>query len=560
MKKKRIIACLLVEVMALSMLAVPVLAVGDGNIDSGDGSGDGGGGMGSGTKQNYWNNEDGCRITVLKDGQKVYQMDWSNQPEAASVQASFVRKNKLDYLHGAVLTPAPASNLYTSTVVSRKMPTIVGGAGGNNIDAIKRYFTEENCIRSIAGGIGVPYDDLIGGQYKLLLEPIAYFVFKGTKYAMTATEAAEYDVLAKGQLRAWMKSLTHQNLPLSMFLEKTDTELHLEKWTGAKSGKQTNADIIHYLGMGIVTFKATPPVTPTTYDYEFRTDTDVIVSFPVSSSTEINPDDDAYVTLNIGGQTFRKAFICPAGGTQLIWIRWHTPSEPQQLTATATGVGNPVTLNINVVKLEEKTPPDPTYYDRNDDFKLSAVPDYGNNTSTTWGEWYARWIQVTATYGYWYFYYVTYQASLVIHDYELTPDKRCKTAYRMGNGQTTMKSGYAVEVSVEPLVQHGGGVADYDITPIQNAVATFPEFGYQEYNRLLEKVDVRSWSFKPNPFSYYGNRIHYTPLWYPDDMEYTVPVYVFDSWTPGGQLYATVSKSLYIFDDALNDWYIHIVD
>ncbi|BAL01336.1 hypothetical protein OBV_41370 [Oscillibacter valericigenes Sjm18-20] len=559
MKKKRILASLLATVMALSMLAVPVLAVGDGNIDSGDSSGDGGG-MGSGTKQNYWNNEDGCRITVLKDGQKVYQMDWSNQPEAASVQASFVRKNKLNYLHGAALTPAPASNLYTSTVVPLKMPTIVGGAGGNNIDAIKRYFTDKSVIQSIAGGIGVPYDDLTGGQYKLLLEPIAYFVFKGTKYAMTATEAAEYDVLAKGQLRAWMKSLTHQNLPLSMFLEKNDTELHLEKWTGARSGKQTNANIIHYLGMGIVTFTATPPVTPATYDYEFRTGTDIIVSFPISSSSEINPDNNAYVTLNIGGETYRKSFICPAGGTQLIWIRWHTPSEPQQLTATATGAGNPVTLNINVVKLEEKTPPDPTYYDRNDDFKLSPVPDYGNNLSTTWGEWYARWIQVTATYGYWYFYYMSYEASLVVHDSSLKPDERCQTDYKMSNGQTTMKSGYAVEVSVEPLVKHSSGVADYDVTPIQNAVATFPEFGYETYDRLLEKVDARNWMFKQNPCSYYGNRIHYTPLWYPDDLEYTVPVCVFDSWTPGGQLYATVSNSLYIFDDVLNDWYIHIVD
>jgi hypothetical protein len=76
------------SIMVLSLLAVPVLAVGDGNIDSGDGGGDGGGGMGSGTKQNYWNNEDGCRITILKDGQKVYQMDWSNQPES-SVETSF---------------------------------------------------------------------------------------------------------------------------------------------------------------------------------------------------------------------------------------------------------------------------------------------------------------------------------------------------------------------------------------------------------------------------------------------------------------------------------------
>lgn len=553
MKKKRILASLLATVMALSMLAVPVLAVGDGNIDSGDGSGDGGGGMGNGTKQNYWNNEDGCRITVLKDGQKVYQMDWSNQPEAANVRRSFAPKNKLDYLHGSSLNILV--NQYTSTVVTVKMPTIVGGSGGNNIDAIKRYFTDEYIIKLIAGGIGIPYEELTGGQYKLLLEPIAYFTFKGVKWAMTATEAAEYDALISGQLRAWMKSLTHQNLPLSMFLEKTDTELNLEKWTGAKSGKQTNANIIHYLGMGIVTFKATPPVTPSDYDYEFHTDTDVIISFPIASSTEITPEDGKYVTMTVGGKTYRKAFICPEGGTQLVWFRWHTPSEPQEMTASAFGGDSSVTLRLNIVKLEEKTPPDPTYYDRNDSFTPSPVPDYGNNTSTTWGEWYAE-----KFFGVWTWKYITYQASLVIHDYELTPDGRCKTAYRIGSGETTMKSGYAVEVSVEPLVQYGGGVADYDVTPIQNAVATFPEFGYQEYNRLLEKVDARNWSFKPNPFSYYGNRIHYTPIWYPDDVEYTVPVYVFDSWTPGGQLYTTVSKSLYIFGDVLDDWYIHRIE
>ncbi len=515
--------------MLLSLLVVPTLAVGDGNIDGGGGNGDGGGGMGEGSKQNYWNNEDGCRITVLKNGQKVYQMDWSNQPET-TVKRWFAKKNKMDYLHAASLNVVVGTQ-YTSTVVPLKMPTIVGGAGGNNIEAIKRYFTDKNVINSISGGIGVPYDDLTGGEYKLLLEPIAYFTFKGVKWAMTATEAAMYDAQIEGQLRAWMKSLTHQNLPLSMFLEKSDTELHLDKWTGAKSGKQNNANIIRYLGMGIVTFKAAPPVIPSEYDYEFHTDTDVIVSFPISSPTEINPDDGAYVTLSIGGKTYRKSFICPAGGTQLIWIRWHTPSGPQQLTATATGAGNPVTLNINVVELEENLPPDPMYYDRNDGFTLPEVPDYGSNVRTTWGEWYARWIQVSATYGYWYFYYVSYEASLTIHDSSMNPDQRCKTSYRMGNGQTTMKSGYAVEISVDPMVQYGTDVSSYDVTQIQNAVATFPEFGYEKYNRLLEKVDVRRWAFKQNPFSYYANRIHYTPLWYPDDMAYTVPVRVLDAWT-----------------------------
>jgi len=555
LQKKQLLAGLLAAFIGLSLIAVPALAEGDGNIDSGNGSGDGSGGgsgMGSGTKQNYWNNEDGCRITILKDGQKVYQMDWSNQQEAASVVMSFIPKNKLDYLHGANLVQKVKE--YTSTVVPLKMPTIVGGAGGNNIDAIKRYFTDKNVIQSISNGVGIPYDELIGGHYKLLLEPIAYFTFKGVKWAMTATEAAKYDVAVNGQLRAWMKSLTHQNLPLSMFLEKTDTELNLEQWTGARSGKQTDADIIHYLGMGIVSFKATPPAIPSDYDYEFRTDTDVIISFPISSSIEITPDDDGYVTMSVGGRAYRKAFICPKNGTQLVWFRWHTPSEPQEMTASAFGGDSSVTLRLNIVKLEEQTPPDPTYYDRNDGFSPSPVPDYGNNLSTTWGEWYAE-----EFFGFWTWKYVTYHASLVIHDSELTPDRRCKTAYRMGSGQTSMKSGYGVEVSVEPLVQYGSGVADYDITPIQNAVATFPEFGYQTYDRLLEQVDARSWSFKQNPYSYYSNRIHYIPLWYPDG-DYTVPVCVFDAWTPGGQLYATVSSTLNIFGDALDDWYIHVTN
>ena len=90
--------------------------------------------------------------------------------------------NRRKHKHGANLVQKVKE--YTSTVVPLKMPTIVGGAGGNNIDAIKRYFTDKNVIQSISNGVGIPYDELIGGHYKLLLEPIAYFTFKGVKWAM----------------------------------------------------------------------------------------------------------------------------------------------------------------------------------------------------------------------------------------------------------------------------------------------------------------------------------------------------------------------------------------
>jgi len=575
-KKKQIIAGLLEVIVVMFLLIMPATAEGDGNIDSGDGTGgSGGSGMGSGSKQNYWNNEDGCRITILCDGEKVYSMDWSNQPES-SVATSFVKRNKIDYLHGSSLERATIP--YTSTVVPQKMPTIVGGAGGNNIEAIKRYFTETNRIKAIAGGTGIPYDSLIGGHYKLLLEPVAYFTFKGVKYAMTATEAAKYDVLSNGQLRAWMKSLTHQNLPLSMFLEKDDTELHLQKWTGPKSGKQTDANIITYLGMGIVSFKAKEqPPDPSAYDYEFHTDTDVIVSFHLINNTgsDITPDDSAYVTLNIAGTHYNRQFVCPAGGTQLVWMRWHTPSVPQVITMTATSSQIPslyTTLTARITQLVENLPPDPTYYDRNDGFHVAAAPSYGNNRATTWGEWYSYWHPVIVTHydkkgnpytvdeGYWEFAYTSYEASLSIQDHTLEPDNRCQTDYKLPSGEITMRSGYGVQVKVEPLVKGGAGVDEYDTTPVQNITATFPEFGYQGYNRMLDKINSRLWTFKQNKDSYYYSRVHYTPLWYPDDTDYAVPLFIEDAWTPGGELTATVSDSVLIYGSCLDDWYIHVTD
>ena len=584
---KRVLHLILILVLLSAAIYTPAFAdIGDGNIDSGDG------GMGSGSSsENYWNNEDGVRITVLHEGSTVACFDWSNQSET-SVMASFVRKSKLDYFHGSSL--APSTTPYLSTVLAKKMPTIIGGAGGNNITAIRTYFTSELIAKYIANGVGIPYDDLIGGEYKLLLEPIAYFTFQGIKYAMTATEAAKFDVMMGGQLYAWMKSLTHQNLPLSMFLQKDDPDLGLYHWAGPTTGKQSAANIITYLGMGIVSFTGEEEEPePSQYDYEFHTDTDVIVSFHLTNNTgnDITPDSNAYVTLNVGGVNYNRQFVCPAGGTQLIWIRWHTPSTPQVVTMTATCDEIPIlnkTLIASVTELTENEPPDPTYYDRDDDFSLKETPDYGNHTETSWGEWYSYWHPNIVTHsgsdwvstgtdadgnetgywddwsytvdeGWWYFEYTSYYADLSV-DYALLPDDRCQTAYQVAGGETTMRSGYGIQVELTPSVTYGPGVSSYDVTDMQNAVATFPEFGFETYNRLLEKTEHNIWRFKKSVYSYYGSRIHYTPLWYPDDMQYTVPVYVLDAWTPGGELTATVSSSLLIYGSCLDDWYIHITD
>jgi hypothetical protein len=83
----------------------------------------------------------------------------------------------------------------------------------------------------IAELTGFNYDTLINGDYKILLEPIAYMTFQGIRIAMTATEAGLYDEQLGGGLRSKMASLSHQNLALAMFLETPD--LGYPAWSGS---------------------------------------------------------------------------------------------------------------------------------------------------------------------------------------------------------------------------------------------------------------------------------------------------------------------------------------
>ena len=119
---------------------------------------------------------------------------------------------------------------------SQSLPRIISsGSYPASIDAIRSYFTDEQVIRAIAGYVGMDFDTLICGDYKIVIEPIAYLVYNGANYAMTATEAALYDQVVDGNLRYWMGSLTHQNLPLAIFLEEAD--LGYPAWSGSTTSK-----------------------------------------------------------------------------------------------------------------------------------------------------------------------------------------------------------------------------------------------------------------------------------------------------------------------------------
>lgn len=298
---KKLLATFLSTLLIVCMVPFSAYASGEGNMDGG------GGGMGQGTNANKWSpGNDGVRITIVdaESGAPVSTpIDFSRRNQPTGI-LHFGKNNKIDYRSGKALAPSASS--YVCYTVANEMPIIISSmsAGQASIAAIKRYFCSEYTIRRIADATGFDYDTLIGGKYKILLEPLTYLTYNNNLYCMSATEAALYDQLGNGDLRSKMAGVTHQNLPLAMFLETSD--LGFTAWAGAKSGRQSNADIINYLGIGIVHFKETPPPPDGEIeapDVEYRVDTDVITSVTLRTDRDLTPDNPASVTFYIDGRT-----------------------------------------------------------------------------------------------------------------------------------------------------------------------------------------------------------------------------------------------------------------
>lgn len=556
---KRFLSMLLAAILCFSLSGVPAYAIGEGNIDGG------GGNMGQGTSQNFWSGGDeGVRVTVIRasDHSVVTRpIDLTNK--RPSIAYSFGKVSKMSYTNGFSLTPNTAAYEYVNPAQS--LPKIISSNGSSNIAAIKSYFTDEQVIRSIAGITGMNFDVLVGGEYRLLIEPIAYFTFKGQKIAVTATESALYDEQLGGGLRSKMVSLSHKNLPLSMFLETAD--LGYPAWGGSRSKAASNADIKSSLGLGVVRFKEMPPEAPevSTFDYEYRTNTEVITAVDVSGG-QSDPDHPVSVTFNVGGRSYTVNNVYyPEGDSQLAWIRWTTPAEPQTMTITVRvrggGSVNNGTINVNIVDLDENPPPNPLADDRNDSFRPGDVPNNAQVTSANWGVWrpwwYAYWVWHSngdddgywCDHGWWEFDLDRYSASLSAA-MTIAPDEKAPTA----SGRT-MKSGYGINEKVTTNVRTTQSSA---VTAAQNAVTYFPEFQYQGFWRLLDRMGSgysMSHEFKVNRYSTYGRRTHFTPIWYPDG-SYTPYTWLIDCWTPAGMLSMNLTDSVSIRGNLWSDWHI----
>ncbi|WP_442876961.1 hypothetical protein [Enterocloster sp. OA11] len=559
---KRIGILLAAILLLCGALCQTAYAIGEGNVDNGGGS------MGEGTSSNFWSaGNEGVRVTVVRASDHTpvtAPIDLTNKNPA--IQVHFVKTCKLEYSSGAGLTPSASDYIFVRP--TQALPKILSSKslGMASIAEIKSYFTDEQVVRSIANITGVEFEVLVNGEYRLLLEPVIYVTFQDTRLAMTATEAALYDEVTGGAVRARLPTVAFQNLPLSMFLEVAD--LGYPVWNGPTSGVRSNHEVKTALGLGVVRFHEAPPEEPevSVYDYEYRANTEVITAVRVSGG-QSDPDHPVSVTFNVNGRSYRVNHVYyPEGDSQLAWIRWTTPDTPQEMTITVRvrggGSAEKGTIRVNIVDLDENPPPDPNADDRNYGFVRPSVPGNAQVTSASWGVWrpwwYAYWVWHSGDddddgywcdHGWWEFDFDRYSASLS-GSMTITPDEKSPTA----SGKT-LKSGYGI---AEKVTTHVSTNQSSAVTAAQNAVTYFPEFQYQGFWRLLERMGGgydMTHEFKQNRYSTYNRRTHFTPIWYPDG-SYTPYTWLIDCWTPAGMLSMNLTDSVTISGNLWSDWHI----
>lgn len=452
----------------------------------------------------------------------------------------------------------------------------------------------------------------------IIYEPvtIAHLKDKKTKLAFTATEYAlaqqsgAFDFFYSGSQAQHIAGMTHSNLPNSVVLE--------EGWLGytaypplAPKTKWNNDRIIAGGGWGMRFLKAnganteeiiTPPgeeddgsgETKNINIGDYRVDTDVITSFTVGTGERITPDTKATVTIYVDSRPVSTTdIVLPDGGSQLVWAKWHTPSTPRDMTVSASISGNSNAYFIGgsnkVVKirnLSENVPPDPVAKDPKTGkpvqgpkgYKIPKLPRKAKTTTATWGDWSSFWKADWQWHedwtwkddyekdggkwvdngkwvdeGDWEYFWNSYSASLSA-EVKIKPDSKVPTAKQLYS-DWEMKSGYGLNIEVVAKTFYDAPSSA--ITPAQNVINFFPEFNYDTYWRLSENMgggNNAKFELKKNKYSTYNQRVHFTPLWFPDNKKYTTYSEVIDLWTPAGMLSIGLDDFINIEGNLFDDW------
>ena len=267
----------LLSLVLSATLAIP-LSVTAFAMSNGNGTGDNNTDLTGGTSSDYWNGKSGVRVTIMSTstGKRVsVPIDYTE--DNPTVDISFGMNCKSDYVKNGTSLAEDYSTYKWKT------PTIPFGFNvipvsdddpkfkGNNV---KDYFCKEGVLKNVVDDINAN-EHLTGsnawtvdkiknsGDYRLLLEPVAYFVYGGVSYAATATEIALLDEKMNGDVKAKLRPFTHLSIPECMYLERDDNQLgyaaphnRVQMFRSDPNGKPYYTDdyIKNKLGMNIVSY------------------------------------------------------------------------------------------------------------------------------------------------------------------------------------------------------------------------------------------------------------------------------------------------------------------
>jgi hypothetical protein len=612
--------------LLIAAMLMPGRAFAEG-ITNGSGSGGSGQGGTIGGNSFFTAGEFGIRVTITSrtGAIEAAPVDIMRQ-NPGGIKYSFGKVCALSYIRGQGLSQQagwPGAN-----AVNSAMPIFMSNSyvGNQDTAGFKAWTKSENFVGWVALLTGWNADTIMSGNYKLFVEPLIAITYGGSKYIMTAYEASLIDDgwggrFFKTEVAYTIGNLLSVYLPVSMYLERDDGEIGLGAPPWPVPGLETGADwknenvriatwfIKGYLGRWIVEYPyrtpeievipdngaAAPGRVPDAEAYRYHTNTDVITGVwikNIDGGIDVGGANNtpATVRFSFGSSVATKTgVVIPKGGNiQRVWFKWHTPSAPGTvaITVNANAVvpsdtssegqrkGNKtITVTAYISELSENTPPNPTGTDsapylgeENVNTGFTSVPPTKALTGVTSRGWHIwRVNKVGSAYNW---YTDNYTATLSAANVAVTAGPNTPTAENSGK---LMKSGYGVQIAGQCQVTTTGSWND--VTPIQNGLVTFPEFGYTTYSRLAaltnavlsDPAQQGTMRFSRNKYSIYEqassdprkdtSRVHFTPVWYPDD-RYEVYASYEDAWTPVGELYYSAKDSLEISGSVYDDWHV----
>ena len=288
------------------------------------------------------------------------------------------------------------------------------------------------------------------------------------------------------------------------------------------------------------------------------------------AAIDFTPDNPLTVTMKAtrnGGAVFdtqTKSVICPKGDTNLVWFTVDIPetgyssagvtftftvTTPATITDT-TSTNDVSSKTVTTYVLPDRSTPDASFeLDPPSDFTNSKYKTTNNKelSWTVW-EWNGGFVEKT------------YTAKLTVKA-ELTPDATAVwSKYNTAKKLWTTRSGYGLNTAVTVSLT---GVNSDMFAGNAKVNAYYPEFNYStaagKSNMLLmgsenESGYSASFTFDSNTDTISGNKMHVTPVWFPDG-EYSVKYVVYDIWTPAGMLTTTTYAIINIEGSMYDDYY-----